>query len=162
MIEIREKFKQFCVDLFGEEDGILVASFYNKFFSPTVYKKEGAERSLTYENKVSNINYLIESAGKDNFLACVYKFKRDWDKGLVKTHSFRYFTAVAEKYKATSKDTELKKEEELGIPKKYKKVRDDGSSDFYNWDYKCSCGEIIQPWLITCPKCESIIGWSKI
>jgi hypothetical protein len=47
----------------------------------------------------------------------------------------------------------------LSVPKKYKKVRSDFEDDFFNFDWQCSCGNIIDAWTINCQKCGATIDW---
>ena len=164
MREVFEGFREFCHETFGREDGDIVCRFYNSFFDYTKFKREGVEKKITKQDKIANISKLVEKVGKDRLVECVKYFKEDWEKGLVKTHSLKYFNAVVENLKqikrpGLSSDT---KEIKLITPTKYKKVREGMGTEYLNWDYTCSCSNIIDAWTMECSKCGSLIDWKDI
>ena len=99
MIEIHHPFKKYCYNKFDEIEGQKVFKFYNDFFSPNKYKRQGANIQLSSENKIKNIEAILEKTTKYNFIQCIDKFISDEEKGICTTHNIKYFIVCAINFK---------------------------------------------------------------
>lgn len=178
MNELIHPFRKYCHTIFGKEKGDTVYRFYRDFFSSR-YRKDGVEKSYSDEDKKRNIEYILSKNDKNALFSCIQKFIGDFEKGVVKTHSLKYFTKAAENFTYTPQenktisiqgtlekgikiDQNTERKEMIVVPIPLKKIRDSYEDMLYNYDYICSCKEIIDPWTTICPKCKSVFSWRDI
>lgn len=166
MIPIREYFVQFCYDTFGEEDGKIVKSFYDLFFAPkhkySKWNPSGFLKTLSRQDKVDSINYVLSHTTKGLFIAYVKDLldKMEQSEGTIKSHNLVYFHKAAIGYKP--KNIIATVEIKIIIPKKNQKVFDSYDPEFLNWNYKCECSYIFDGWTTDCPKCKAHFDWRGI
>lgn len=158
-------FKQQCIDLYGEDYGVLLYNFYRKCldFGGNSLKSESLSKrrlnhiqkitSLYSEYKVRSVIFIIESdilSGKT------------WSK-MVKPN---YFESILTGFKSRVERSRKKQEENKkgrGIPIPKKKVRTEYEDERFNWEYTCSeCKGVVIAWDEECqnPKCKVWFRWN--
>jgi len=167
MEEVRGKFKQFCVEKLGEADGVFIYDFYREFFDPKKYHecwdlKNG--RDLKFTN---NINYLIDTFGKDKIFKIIKEVLKEDSKGTFKYHSLKAFTSHVEncdKFKGPKKEPSGSTELPVVIPTLFKRISNqyEGENEIHNWNFKCTCGAIVIRWNQYCPECHAGLQWHHI
>jgi hypothetical protein len=169
-IKIHNKFKQWCIDTFGENDyrniydlysKVLVFKFQASYDSNGKLIKKAASKSLDnlFQSRVQNItNLLSEEHGLNKLLeAAKYTLEQHKIGDLPdKFKQISSFTNFVKNFKYNPTEVVIS---EVCIPKKYKKVRDTYDDNFYNFNYVCSCGNIFDPWQLECSKCKKQIDW---
>jgi hypothetical protein len=170
---IKTIFGQFCIDLFGKENGDLVYEvYYNILKFDIKQNKFKPQRDIKIEMQKTHINYLLENISKETFLAACKQIKSDYDSGNLaevfrKSKSFTNFCLkfnINYKMERPFIPTEIIIKDDV-IPIVYKRIESrtfSGDNERYNYDYKCSCNEIIDPWKVDCPKCNSHFAWYLI
>lgn len=178
-IKIHDRFKQFCIDTFGENDYKIIYELYSKvllFKFQSSYDSNGKlikssfknTRDSLFNSRVQNINSLI----KDD----LDKQNNDLKNKLVSAATFTLeqhkIGNLPDKFKHISSFTnfvknfhviEVTKKETIKVckPIQYKKVREEFEDDFYNWDYKCNeCGKVINAWANNC-ECGAVVDWKN-
>ena len=68
MIKINPQFKDECIQIFGEADGVKVYNFYKKYLNTRQSSKQDKFMSLT-ERRLKSINYLVKNYGKEAVLS---------------------------------------------------------------------------------------------
>jgi len=171
MIKITEDFKGFCEDTFGKLDGSIIYNFYNHFFNPSQFRKMGAIKQMSKDDKITNIKFILETTTKEMFLECVLKFQRELTNGTVKTHNIKYFTEAAKNYTLQQNKYEKKLKEKakakehsgviLPIRDTQNRNREDVKNEAHMYNYKCNeCGGNISYESYKCPKSHKIIFWT--
>lgn len=167
MVELKNEFKEFCISSFKEEGEFIYKTYKGLKFPNT--RPEHKFMLLT-ERRKKNIEYFIKQYGVDKFLQGARYYAMQLDKGLIKTNTINYFTSVVENYivKENKPPTYISNtlmpipEKEKIIPIKEVRVRTEYEDEFFNWDYKCKCGTIIDPWTQECPKCKAYFLWEHV
>jgi hypothetical protein len=178
-IKIHDRFKQFCIDTFGENDYKTIYELYSKvllFKFQSSYDSNGKlikssfknNRDGLFQSRVQNISSLIKLDGigaidkhlKDKFIAAAIYTYDQYKIGNL-PDKFKHISSFTNFVKNFKMNSSITSEEKVVVckPKKYKKVREDFEDEFYNWDYKCSeCGKIIDAWTNDC-ECGAIVDW---
>ena len=144
-----------------------IYNFYRKFFDPQKYHecrdlKNG--RDLKFTN---NINYLIDTFGKDKILKIIKKVLEEDSRGTFKYHSLQSFIIYVEnydKFKGPKKEPKSSTEIPVIVPTRFKRVSNqyEGENEIYNWDFKCTCGAIVTIRSEYCPECHTGLHWASV
>ena len=170
MIKINPRFKDECIQIFGEADGVKVYNFYKKYLNTRQSSKQDKFMSLT-ERRLKSINYLVKNYGKEAVLSGIDYYIDKVQKGDIIITTIPYFNKVVENNvkkfnepKQTFQKTIISKPKiQTVIPIISKKVSNDYDDSFYNHLYKCTnCGEEIDPWQLNCPTCQCAFEWEKV
>ena len=174
---ITTQFKKFCTEKFGS-DGLKVYKFYTKLYFPSGSETFGSTKKIVTltEKRIKNITYLLDKYGKEAFLEGIERHNKANIAGVLPTFSIAYFMKIVENVAKEINCTTHKKssnvvvttntlpmiETKVAVPAVYKKVRNNYDDNFYNYNYICTCGQELTPWDSACPKCKSILDWSKV
>jgi hypothetical protein len=161
------KFRQFCLDKLGSNDGMIVYDFYREFFNPKKYWECKQFKSRRDEQFTNNINHLVDDFGKDKLLNTIKEFKELDRTGQLETHNIKYFSGAVKKYgnkQKYQKEPEKHNQIPITVPVRFKRNRDEyrPEHEIYNWDFKCVCGSLVNRHLMHCPECGCGLMWDQV
>jgi phage replication O-like protein O len=172
MQRIFSNFKQFCLDYFADATiATEVYNFYTKTLNTKASRKEDKfdtnDASIT-KRRIANIQGLVDTYGKERFLKTVREFEERQKLGTLKSCTMIYFTNYIRKV-ATSKPRQSTlltpppaPQSNKEIPIRLERIGNEPFEwELYNWTYKCSCGEPVDPWNVNCSKCKVILDWEE-
>lgn len=178
-------FLAYCVELFGNDNGNKVYYFY-RYAMKNIAGRGGLQsekQRKNLDNMLTLVNHNYEL-----FLDTVFHIVDNYENSTCRNQiTENYFRAclnnkingaykpssnkdisTAKSFSASNKTITKANQSGMNIkstrliePVQYLKTRDNYSDDYLNWDYKCSCGMIIDPWKDNCPQCNAKLNWSS-
>lgn len=167
--------KQFCIDIFGEEEGSKVYEFYSRTLKIKSYSGDvrGAKSLSKTERIKLSITSLVEECGKEAIVKGMEKFQKSLSSGELVNASVHIFNETVrriskyEEGKVTANPLISQVEEQhKTIPIRHQQIYKGEYSAHpdFEWNYICSrCKGTFDRWAFPdCPHCNSRILWSKI
>lgn len=171
---VRNEFDIYCRSKFPvEEDAKLVYNIYHKLKYPNTSPNH--KFMILSERKRINLEYFILTYGIPATLEGINYYNLQLQRGLVKSNTLSYFTSVVENFikKPVKENTYTPSTyisntatnaatKERIVPRKEIRARSDYQDEFFNWNYKCACGTIVDPWTQECPHCKAFFLWENV
>lgn len=151
------------IEEFGEELGTRLYRFYRNKINMSGASGKSKRFSLS-ERRLRNAKHLINTYGAPAVTRAMEVFEEKLDSGVLSNKSLPYFEAIVKSSttKVTTQEPKPKEIVETIIPEKNERVFEHFSRELLNWNFKCNCGEIVDPWMEKCPKCKIWLGWDKV
>lgn len=151
------------IEEFGEELGTRLYRFYRNKINMSGASGKSKRFSLS-ERRLRNAKHLMKTYGAPAITNAMEIFEEKLDSGVLSSKSLPYFEALVKSSTEKVTAQEPKQKERVGtiIPKKNERVYDQFSRELLNWNFKCTCDEIVDPWMEQCPKCMVWLGWEKV
>lgn len=178
------EFKGYIDETFDESDGKLIYEFYRDILQlgkRNIHEKakQGFQRNK-YESSTSrrlkHIQFLVNDYGTQAIISAYRIFNDKLQHGEIEEPTINYFAGFVKNEairlektadftkNSTAPITKLDSVKgEIFIPVPYQFVEDMHKNDsILNWDFKCSCGQILPGWTDKCDKCGTTLDWKKV
>jgi hypothetical protein len=168
---IHGRFKQFCIDTFGEgEFAQEVYLFYTRVLSTRV--KSVAGQKQMSQRRIDNVKAMTTKYGMDHFKRAIRIFTEKKENGTLKDDTLDYFSAYIKKMASSRKEAEPlfkdipkqpeKPQSERVVPTVNVKINDQYKEEWeiYSWDFKCACEKLVTVFNKTCPQCGAALDWN--
>jgi DNA-directed RNA polymerase subunit M/transcription elongation factor TFIIS len=180
------KFKSYCIDIFGKDIGAMVQEFYKKTLTingaltkqdyDAIAKRNKKSYESSNEKYFKHISFLVENYSKEAILAAIKNFKFKQETGSLATTTMNYFAGFVENEFNKKEDIKDKPSVKViseirtiipvqsGINNTSSFEKAEGyKTEIYYWSWKCSCGETnLTHFIKNCPKCGNTLDWIKI